>query len=224
MARIVPAFMILVSASLAHAGTPAVLSPDGKFSAEIVEAEADNPFASVRIVSKENGKTVWESPEESRSSFTADSKCLWSPDSQKFALNCRAGGRYETTEVFRWDGKTFVPLPSIEELFTPRLEAAKEKQLGELARELPDFPDKMATLRRNQRRIWDNFTVRRWIDGNTLEATGYSVRLVTPGLEENDGEDIHGALRLVLRSDARGRWKIIEEKSIPLEDAQAAQP
>lgn len=219
----IPALALLAAASVACADTPRTTSPDGRFYFEIAATDADDSFAVARVVAKSDGQVVWQTPEDARNSFSAESACVWSPDSKRFALNWRAGGRYETADVFRWDGKAFVPSPSLEKFFAPRLEAAKEKELRELEERLPDFPDKQAVLRRSQRRIWDNVAVRRWIDNNTLEATGYSIRFVTPGLEENDGEDISGALRLVMRSDAHGRWKILKEESIPLEKAEAAQ-
>jgi hypothetical protein len=213
--------LVIAQASLAGDKAQAIPSPDGRFCFEIAAADDDNPFGIARITSKETGKAVWETPEEVRNSFTKDSRCVWSPDSKKFALNYRAGGRYETTDIFRWDGRVFGPSPSIEEVFASRLDAAKEKQLRKLVDTLPaDFPGKKALLDgANQRRNWDNFTVRRWIDGNTLEATGYSISFVAPGIEDNDGEDISGALRLVLRFDERWRCKILEEQAISLEGA-----
>lgn len=220
MSFLAAGFLAVAPASLAGDNEQAIPSPDGQFCFEIA-ADDNNPFGIARITSKETGKAVWETPEEARNSFTEDSRCVWSPDSKKFALNYRAGGRYETMDIFRWDGGVFVPSPSFEELFSSRLAAAKEKQLRKLVDKLPeDFAGKKALLEgANQRRIWDNFTVRRWIDGNTFEATAYSISFVCPGIEENDGENISGALRFVLHIDDRGRCKILEEKMISLESA-----
>ena len=221
----VPAGILLACVCFAEETTPAVPSPDGKFVVEFVEPDDDALFSKTRIVAKATGNTVWESPDEANVTWARNVKCVWSPDSKQFALNFRAGGRYEAT-IYRWNGKAFIESPSFEQLFPARLDTAKGKQLQDLVLKLsPSFPNKQAVINGScQHRIWDKFSVDRWIDNKTVQATGYSIRSVPPGIEQDDRKDISGSMGLVLRQGGNGSWKIIKEESIPLEEAQMQEP
>ena len=223
----VPALLVLLAAFChAEEKTQKIPSPDKKFVYEFVEPDTNASLGKLRVVSKKNGATLWQSPEIMNNSWVQTAKCIWSPDSKKFAVNFRAGGRYEITQVYRWNGKAFVETSSPEDLLTPRLDAAKDNQLRELVAKLPpSFPDKDAILQGSfQRRIWDNYRLRRWIDDNTAEVTAYSERTVSAPNTDEDGEDIFGSMRFVVRLDEKGQWNMLKEQNIPLEEAQDDNP
>lgn len=219
-------FVLLAAFCRAEDKPLQIPSPDKKFVYEFVDPDADAAFGKARVVSKSSGETLWQSPDEMNNSWVQTAKCIWSPDSKKFAVNFRAGGRYETMGIYRWNGKAFVESSSPEDLLAARLDAIKDRQLRELVANLPpSFPNKDAILHGSfQRRIWDNFRLRRWIDDNTAEVTAYSERTVSAPDTEQDGEEIFGSMRFVLRLDAKGQWKILKEQETSLEKAQSDNP
>lgn len=215
-------FLFVIAAVCGAEETPAEIpSPDGKFVFQFVEPDEAGAFGSWKIVDKEKGQTVWQSPEDANVTWVRDTQCLWSPDSKQFALNYQAGSRYEVTQIYRFEGKTFVALPSFESLLAARLEEIKGRQLRELVDKLPpSFSEKEAVLNGSfQRRLWDQYRVRRWIDDNTLDVTAYSIRhITTPDSSLND-EEVSATLRFVIRRD-RDKWKILEEKVVPIEETE----
>jgi hypothetical protein len=227
LCRVLSVLVLAVPLCLAGEPAPKVASPDGRFVYGIVGGDDDESADKARVVMKQTGRTVWESPDDyCNPEWLRGAECLWSPDSRRFALNIRLGGRYEVTGVYCWDGSSFVAAPRLDELLLARVVTAREKQLDALLAKLPaSFPDKEAIRSGSfQRRIWDNCRLRRWIDERTAEATAYSIRLVcAPGREE-DQEDVAGSMRFVVRLEKDRRWRILGEENIPLGQAEATGP
>lgn len=184
-------------------------SPDGKFVFKFDKADPEVPFG---IFAKETGAILVKAPEEANNAFVDSVKCIWSPDSKQFALNYRAGARYETAQVYRWNGKAFVELPSFEEMLADKLEAEKEKKY------------KAAGIKKDvyKRRIWDCYRVRRWIDAATVEVDAYSIRAVVVDGEES--ADFDGTLRFRLQRNKKGAWVIVKQENITPEDLEKAEP
>ena len=198
---------LLIAAGITSAeeGKREFPSPDGKFVMKFTDADPDVPFG---IFDKASGKLLLKAPDDVVNSFTETVVCVWSPDSRQFALNFRAGGRYNTAFVFRWNGKAFVELPSFEEMLAAKLDEEKAKELKEGGFKKDAY----------QRRIWDSFTVRRWIDADTLEVDAYSIRAVA--IDGDDSAGITGSIRFQLQRDKKGKWKITKQKHVPIEEME----
>ena len=179
------------------------VSPDGNF---VFKFRKDDPEAPFGVFSKKTGKLVLTPPVAAINSFTDQVTWLWSPDSKQIALNFRAGGRYNTAGIFAWDGKAFSELPDFEAMLSEKLDTEKEN----------DRQKQGISSDAYQRRIWDSFKVRRWIDDNTLEVDAYSIRSVALG--DNDQTDITGSLRFRVQRGKDGPWKITGQDRIPLEE------
>ncbi len=196
-------FLLAVAAWSAQDPAAKAVSPDGDF---VFKFRKDDPDASFGVFLKKTGKSVLTPPDIAVNSFTDQLTWLWSPDSKQIALNFRAGGRYNTTSVFAWDGRKFSELPDFETMLSEKLDAEKE-----IDRQKQGIPSDAY-----QRRIWDSFKVRRWIDNNTLEVDAYSIRSVALG--DNDQTDITGSLRFRVQRDKNGQWKITKQDRVPLEE------
>lgn len=159
------ALLAVSPAAFSEEGHKEVASPDQRLVFKFTDADPDVPFG---IFEKESGKLLLKAPDDAVNSFSDTVACVWSPDSKQFALNFRAGGRYNVVSVFRWNGKAFVQQPSFEELLAAKLDAEKAKQFKEGGFAKDAY----------QRRIWDSQIVRRWIDATTIEVDAYSIRAV----------------------------------------------
>ena len=139
-------------------------------------------------------------------SFPESASAVWSKDSTRLALNYRAGGRYATTSLFKWDGKKFVEVPSPEDLLSALVTGAKRKEVKALGLK----PDAY------QRRISDGFATRRWVDENTIEAVADSTSSVL--VKDKDGEDsvdVFVKFRCTLKLDPKaGTWKILKSEKL----------
>lgn len=202
---LVAALLAVSPAAFSEEGHKEVVSPDQRLVFKFTDADPDVPFG---IFEKEGGKLLLKAPEDTVNSFSDTVACVWSPDSKQFALNFRAGGRYNVVSVFRWNGKAFVEQPSFEEPLAAKLDAEKAKQ----------FKKEGFAKDAYQRRIWDSQIVRRWIDANTIEVDAYSIRAVA--IEGGDSADISGSLRFQLRRDKRGKWKITKQTPVSLEEVE----
>ena len=200
------AVILLASAGAQDEETTA-LSPDNKFVFKFQDDHPDVPFG---VFSRKSGKMVFKATDEANTSFVSTVRCLWSPDSRQFALNYRAGGRYNTTDIYRWDGKTFVKAPSFEEMLGARLQIEKTKDLKAQGIKADAY----------QRRIWDSFSTKRWIDVNTVEVDAYTIRAVAT--KNDDFADITGSLRFVVHWENQGKWKIIKQKPMSPEEMDKA--
>ncbi|MEI6034884.1 MAG: hypothetical protein WCS65_11470 [Verrucomicrobiae bacterium] len=183
------------------------LSPDKRFVFQFEDGQPDVPFG---VFSRKSGKMVFKATDEANSSFVSTVRCLWAPDSRQFALNYRAGGRYNTTDIYRWDGKTFLKAPSFEEMLGARLQAEKAKDLKAQGIKADAY----------QRRIWDSYSTKRWIDVNTVEVDAYTIRAVAT--KEDDFADVAGSLRFVVHWDQRGKWVIVKQTPVSTEEMDKA--
>lgn len=206
-----------------------VPSPDGEFVFESRDPEPEAGFTEVRVLSAKSGAVVWKSTTQVIASHWLGSvRCLWSPDSRHFALNYQAGGRYELSEIYRWNSRNFVEAPDLSALVTERLEAAKNSELRGLVARLPGTVTESAKSPilegSYQKRVWDNCAARRWLDNNTLEVTAYSSRIVlAPGMDA-EGEYLGAAKRFVVQVDNKGGLILAEEKDIDMEEAEKQVP
>lgn len=182
-----------------------VPSPDQHFVFKFTDTDPDVPFG---IFEKESGKLLFKAPQDTITSFVNAVSCVWSPDSKQFALNCRMGARYNTTLVYRWSGKAFVELPSLEEMLSAKLDEEKAKELKKGGFKKDAY----------QRRIWDSFSVRRWIDVNTIEVDAYSIRAVA--IDGDDSADITGSIRFQIQRDKKGKWKITKQSHVAIEEME----
>ncbi|MCX6972095.1 MAG: hypothetical protein NTV93_18365 [Verrucomicrobia bacterium] len=139
-------------------------------------------------------------------SFPESASAVWSKDSTRLALNYRAGGRYATTSLFKWDGKKFVEVPSPEELLSALVTAAKLKEVKALGLK----PDAY------QRRISDGFNTCQWVDDDTIVAVADSISSVL--VKDKDGEDsvdVCVKFRCTLKLDPKtGTWKIVKSEKL----------
>lgn len=186
-------------------GVRETASPDGEFLFKFDNADPESPYA---IYSKVTGKVLMKAPEETLTSFVNSVNCLWSPDSKCFALNFQAGGRYETALVYRRDGKTFAELPSFEELLAAQLDAEKTRDMAKQGIKADAY----------QRRIWDCFKVRRWIDEKTMEVDAFSIRTVM--LKEDEFAEVSGSLRFQIQQDKKGKWRILKREPLKIEEME----
>ena len=227
--RAVSAVLVFLPLCCAAETLAPVPSPDGEFVFESSDPEPEAGFTEVRVRSTKTGAVVWKSAEQAIAShWLGTVRCLWSPDSRRFALNYQAGGRYELSEVYRWNGRNFAEAPDLSGLVNERLEAAKNKDLRGLVARLPGTVTEEAksAIREGsyQQRVWDNCSARRWLDGNTLEVTGYSTRIVlAPGMDA-EGEYLGAAKRFVVQVNSQGRLKLAEERDIEMDEAERPIP
>lgn len=220
--RLLALSLLLCAAACGAEETPEeIFSPDGKFAFQFVEPNEHAAFGSWRIVDKATGQAVWQSPDEANETWVRGARCIWSPDSKEFALNYQAGARYEVTRIYHREGDTFAALPSFEPLLAAQLDKIKNQQLRELAEKCPpEFLHRHAVLEGSfQRRLWDQYRVCRWVDDRTLEVAAYSIRHITTPDHRLDDEELAASMRFVVRQD-RNRWKIVEEKVVPIEQVQ----
>jgi hypothetical protein len=227
--RAVSAALVFLPLCCAAETLPPVPSPDAKFVFESSDPEPEAGFTEVRVRSAKTGAVVWKSAEQAMAShWLGTVRCLWSPDSRRFALNYQAGGRYELSEVYRWNGQSFVEAPGLSGLVNERLEAAKKQDLRGLVARLPGTvtEETKNAIREGsyENRIWDNCSARRWLDDNTLEVTGYSTRIVlAPGMD-TEGEYLGAAKRFVVQMDNKGQLELAQEKDIAMEEAEKQTP
>lgn len=134
---------------------------------------------------------------------------MWAPDSKRFAYNCRLGGRYESTELYQLRNGKWVKLRSPENEETTRpLDRAKAKQIGDLKLPADVY----------QRRIWDTWRVRNWLDANTAILYVQSTRTV-PLSDEEDPETSDIKTDFLFTDDS-GKWKIIKTHEMTNEEVK----
>ena len=203
-------FVIVVAGAISLLGTVCaqdedrtVASPDRRFIFKFHGDAADEPFG---IFSCKTGNILFKPPEETKTSFVRTVRCVWAPDSRQFALNYRGGGRYNTTAIYRWNGSEFVKAPDFELMLSERLDIEKNKELQAQGIKKETY----------QRRIWDSFSTKRWINATTLEVNAYSIRSVV--LRDNDLVDIQGGLRFQIQRAKVGNWKILKQAAMSVEE------
>jgi hypothetical protein len=191
-------------------------SPDGKFllrapnDAEREKLKEDEA-PKLGLYEMPSGKRITCPPLDNLEGFLDSLRVIWSKDSTHMAFNFRAGGRYYTTALCEVKTGKTVDLPSPEDLclgFLRREKAAQVKELGLK----PDV---------YQRRIHDAVSVRRWIDGSTIEVDAHSISTVSVKENEKDEDeepeivDIAAQVRFTLKLDAKKKaWKIVKTEKL----------
>jgi len=210
------AFLAILILSNAHAeddpgGELPSTSPNGRFVIRQIDDKEQVKFgkdndSSLAIFDTKTRKLVSIVPSEIGIAFPESLYVIWSKDSTRLALNFRAGGRYCITSLLRLDGGKFIELPSPVET----LEALAAKTKLEAVKSMGLNPDTY------QRRIYDTFVTRRWLDGNTIEADARSVSSVL--IKEKDGEnseDVIASFRCIVKWNSKTKtWTILKTKKL----------
>ena len=189
------------------------LSPDKQW-----EYQFDGDQKTV-IVKAGTNETVLDLSENVPPQFAKDATLLWTPDSKRFAINYRAGGRWNTTALYQLRADQWVALrsPEANEIYEA-LNRAKAAQLKKL--HLPKST--------YQRRIWDTTQLRSWTDADTAILFASSDRSVMfnkdLSVNENreDTGDLVAGFLFTLKFDARGNWKIVKTHQMSDKEMEAA--
>src|SRR5262249_39763529 len=184
-------------------------SPDGKWEYRLVATENDESIDPIpAIVNAETDDVAVKLPDDGMSGFAEEANIVWAPDSKRFALNYRAGGRYVTTALYELRSDKWKRLSSPEKEASRTLEKAKATEIRE------------AKLPRDiyQRRIWDTFRVIEWPDARTALLYAYSIRAVP--VSEEDTSDIEAYCLFTLKFDGTGHWRIANAKKLSAEERE----
>ena len=193
-------------------------SPDGRWIVRRLSEEeitksgvkVDDNFENLPgIFDATTGARLCNAPQEGLGGFYESVRVVWSKDSNRLALNFRAGGRYFATSLSTFDGKKVHELPSPEDVLTGVLTKEKAAQIKAIGLK-PDV---------YTRRIHDSFTTRRWIDGNTVEIDAHSIRTVTVKAKgEDEIMDLEARFRCTLKFDAKSKqWKLLKAEKLKTE-------
>ena len=146
-----------------------------------------------------------------------EARVIWAPNSNRFALNYRAGGRYNATALYQLRGDKWVELRSPEEDTIRLLKRAQSAKFAKM--HLPKNT--------YQRRIWDTWKVRKWTDANTAILYAFSDRslMFNSDLSANEERSELGDLVVnflfTLKFDATGNWKIVKIHQMSDKEAEA---
>lgn len=178
------------------------VSPDKKWEYRIIGQDTPALFET-------HGKGPALKLLEQPNSFSAQGKVIWAPDSRRFGYNCRLGSRYESTELYQLRSGKWTKLRAVEcEETTAPLNRAKAKQIRRLKLSKDVY----------QRRIWDTWRLRKWIDADTAILYVQSARSVPLGSDEGTA-DVGAHFLFTLKLDAQGNWRIV--KSYEMTDDEA---
>ena len=192
---------------------PAV-SPDGRLVFRLLDDQESefakrDPGYTLAVVETKAGHPIFILPEtvSVAASHVEDVHVVWSKDSTRLAINYVAGGGYETTSLFRRDGKTFREMPDPEAVLSEYPAKEKLRQIQKLG--LP--------ANTCQRRISDIFSTRRWIDDDAIEADAFSqASIVFKGAEGDDLNYVEGLFRIVAKFDSQsGQWRVVKSVKKP---------
>jgi outer membrane protein assembly factor BamB len=145
-----------------------------------------------------------------------EARVVWAPNSNRFAINYRAGGRYNATAFYQLRGDEWVELRSPEDDTIRVLKRAQSAQFAKM--HLPKNT--------YQRRIWDTWKVRKWTDANTAILYAFSDRslMFNRDLSANEDRselgDLVANFLFTLKFDAAGNWKIIKIHQMSEKEAE----
>ena len=175
-------------------------SPDGRWEYRLVPGAEGEDSATPVLVKPGTTEAVLKLSEQVMTSSLRNAYVIWSPDSRLLAFNFSAGPRDYSTVVYQRQGDGWARLTSFEDndginqLLSRTLHADARRE---------HVPKGLMW-----RRIWDTWTVRRWVSANTAELSVASTKLVE--IEETGEQKGFGAhFLLTLRFDARGHWTIV---------------
>jgi hypothetical protein len=141
-----------------------------------------------------------------------EASIVWAPDSKRFAYNFRAGGRYETTQVYQLTNGRWKELRSLESKATSApLKRVQTAQLAEL--KLPKD-----TYRR---RIWDTWEVTKWENAHTAILHANSIETVVVVKDgEEDLQELAAHFLFTIRFDEQGNWRVIKSHEMSAKEIQ----
>jgi hypothetical protein len=184
--------------------SPTSLSPDKKWEYRV---EDDDSAVLVRS-DREKPVIKLSDPENDGSLKTKTGKLIWAPDSQRFAFNYQAGGKYYSCHLYELTGTKWKKLPDLEKkaaAVRKLMARAKQKQLKEAGAE-------------SVNPIEDVWRVLRWIDNDTFEALAYSEGGVAMRDSGQAASLIAGVL-FTVKCGNRGNWNITGTRELNEEDA-----
>jgi hypothetical protein len=174
-------------------------APDGSRTTFVVEVTETSPDEKWEYIGGEEPKIVKNGTKEV--ALDLSDECSggvdWSPDSKRFALNCRDGGRYNGgASFYELQGDKWKTLKSPNEDAQEILDKAIAVQVKK--RGLPKDTD--------LRLIWETLRVDRWVDSNTAIVYGGLEGAVRKNLDKAFGAHF----LVTLKFDAQGNWKIVK--------------
>jgi hypothetical protein len=184
--------------------SPTSVSPDKKWEYRV---EDDDSAVLVRS-DREKAVIKLSDPENDSSLKTKTGKLIWAPDSQRFAFNYQAGGKYYSCDLYELTGTKWKKLPDLEKkaaAVRKLMARAKQKQWKEAGAE-------------SVNPIEDVWRLLRWIDNDTFEALAYSEGGVAMRDSGEAASLITGVL-FTVKCDNRGNWNITGTRELNEEDA-----
>jgi hypothetical protein len=179
-------------------------SPDKRFA--VRATEEDGMVSRIEVIEVANGRSVADLSEDIMLSETQSVEVLWAKDSKKFAVNFRAGGRYETTSFHRWEKDGFFAMGSPEEvLYDTIVLPARKRELESAGKPADTY----------LRRIWDDWRTVKWIDANTVEIHGDSTAAY---YVDDEPIDIAVGINATVKFDAKGKPEILKAVEVPAKD------
>jgi len=169
------------------ASTPYCISPDKKWEYKLVDG-------SPSIVEAGTTNIVFDLSEGV--GIPEASEVIWSPDSKRFAFNYQAGTRYQTSELYQFDGNEWQELDSPESDATA---VPSDRSMTARKKKLKLSPD------RPGRPIMTSYLTLKWIDSNT--ALLYVHKAETFQIK-GETEEVSAAFFFTLKFDPEGKWKI----------------
>ena len=185
---------------------PRFPTPDKKWELRVVNNTAV-------LVSAGSTTSAIALSEEGDNLRTETAKLVWAPDSKRFALNYRSGGKYHACDLYELTGANWKKLPSLVDGAKPVDGIIKRA----LARELKRIRSKNGPMN-SVMTVWG---VSRWIENDTFEAHVSDQRRVNVSKAKDEAEDweyFGTAVRFTGKCDNRGGWKVIA--SHELSDAE----
>ncbi len=183
--------------------SPTSISPDKKW-----EYRVEDDSAALVRSGREKPVIKLSDPENDGPLKTKTGKLIWAPDSQRFAFNYQAGGKYYSCDLCELIGTKWKKLPDLEKkaaAVRKLMARAKQKQLKEAGAE-------------SVNPIEDVWRVLRWIDNDTFEALAYSEGGVAMRGSGEAASLITGVL-FTVKCDNRGNWNITGTRELNEEDA-----
>lgn len=174
-----------------------ILSPDKNWEYRVVDAET-----AVLVRAGDDKPVVKLSdPDDGSSLKTETGKLVWAPDSRRFALNYRSGGKYYTFDLYELAGTTWKKLPDVVDTDAPvtrMIERSKRQQLKRLG----------AKKDASENSVMETWRVRRWLNNDTFQAYAGSSARVMISESSEDPEYFGAAVLFTGKCDNRGGWKI----------------
>jgi hypothetical protein len=198
--------------------SPPSTSPDGKFLVRLPNDEqrlklGENDVPKPALYEVKTGRHIACEQLDSMEAFVSSLGVVWSKDSTRVAFNHRVRGRYLTTDLYELKDGKCIQLATPEEPLQEFLERDKAAQIKKLGLQ-PDV---------DQRQIYDEFTVRRWIDAATVEIDAKSFisvpKKAKPADKDENAENVfvEARVRFILQLDAKEKakeWKILKSEPI----------